>query len=79
MDCSIRLGKFPDCSGHSVGRRSIEETEPITVQYEVVTLTETEQLGDIHTSKAKQFAKPKNSASAFGICCLLFLFVIQYI
>ena len=79
MDCSIRLGKFPDCSGHSVGRRSIDETEAITVQYEVVTLTDTEQLGDIITSKAKQFAEPKNSASELNINCLLVLFVIQYI
>ena len=78
MDCSIKLGKFPDCSGHSVGRRSLDETEPLTIQYEVVTLTETEKLGDIITSKAKQFAEPKNSASGLYANCLLVLFVIQY-
>ena len=77
MDCSIKLGNSPDCSGRSTGRRSIEENEPLTIQYNIEAPTEIEQIGGIVISKIYELNNQKSSAFKFGIGCLLFLLIIQ--
>ena len=54
MDCSIKVGKSPDCSEHSVGRRSIDENEHVIVQYTIEATTQVKQFGKIVTSKTQE-------------------------
>ena len=76
MDCSIKIGKSPECSGHSVGRRSVDEDELITIQYKIETPTEVEQFGNIVTSKTQELEESNNSAKLYS-CFLLLLIFIQ--
>ena len=73
MDCSIKLGKSPECSGHSVGRRSIDDDEQVTIQYKIETPIEIEQFGNIVTSKIQQPEELTNSASKLYSNILLLL------
>ena len=77
MDCSIKIGKNPECSGHSVGRRSVDEDELITIHYKIETPAEIKQFGNIVTSKTKELEEPTNSASMRYSCFLLLLIFIQ--
>ena len=77
MDCSIKIGKSPECSGNFVGRRSIDEDELITIQYKIETPTEIEQFGNIVTSKTKELEEPSNNASKLYSCVILILIFNQ--
>ena len=77
MDCSIKIGKSPECSVHSVDRRSIDEDELITIQYKIDTPAEIEQFGNIVTSKTENFYEANNSASKVYSCFLLIMIVSQ--
>ena len=75
MDCSIKIGKSPECSVHSVDRRSIDEDELITIQYKIDTTAEIEQFGNIVTSKTQELEEPTNSASMrYSYLLLLLIF-----
>ena len=53
MDCSIKLGRTPTCSGHSVGRRSVDKDESISIQYQIETPEKVEGFANIMTSETK--------------------------
>ena len=75
MDCSIKIGKSPECSGHSVGRRSIDEDKQIKIKYKIRTPAEIDQFGNIVTSKTQELEEPTNSASMrYSYLLLLLIF-----
>ena len=82
MDCSIKIGKSRDCSEHSVGRRSIDKNELVTIQYKIEDAIGIEQFGNIVTSKTQRLEEPSNSAlklyNEFILLLILKLHITQF-
>ena len=79
MNCSIKVGKSPDCSEHSVGRRSTDEDEHVIVQYTIEATTKVEQFGNIVTSKTQELEPSSSSTPKLHKNFLLLLILICYI